>query len=191
MEFVFLQTAEKDAPSPFQLIEFSLRELFGAGVALFSLHLFRRCSTSMPTFTASTGAGGLYASIVFHRGAGAVSACTEEGLTHGHDQLMLIGIIPTTLIVLGGLLVMKAGKQETAERRFLLYLVAVSIVLLLIVVVAGLFSTDTNQTPGIISIQYHIYCDIGRTGADLAAFTGTERAAATPVAGVPWFRLCC
>jgi hypothetical protein len=47
MEFVFLQTAEKDAPSPFQLIKFSLRELFGAGVALLSLHLFRRKSDSI------------------------------------------------------------------------------------------------------------------------------------------------
>jgi len=44
MEFVFLHTAEKDAPSLFQLIELSLRELFGAGVALLSLHLFRRKS---------------------------------------------------------------------------------------------------------------------------------------------------
>ena len=61
------------------------------------------------------------------------------------SQLMLIGIIPTTLIVLGGLLVMKFGKQESAERRFLLYLAAVSIVLLLIVALAGLFSTSTNQ----------------------------------------------
>jgi hypothetical protein len=62
--------------------------------------------------------------------------------------MMLIGIIPATLIILGGLLVMKAGKEETAERRFLLYLISVSIVLLLIVVVAGLFSTDMNRTPG-------------------------------------------
>ncbi len=65
--------------------------------------------------------------------------------------MMLIGIIPTTLIILGGLLVMRAGKEETAERRFLLYLVSVSIVLLLIEVVAGLFSTDLNRTPGIIA----------------------------------------
>lgn len=63
--------------------------------------------------------------------------------------MMLIGIIPTTLITLGGLLVMKAGKEETAERRFLLYLGSVSIVMLLIVVVAGLFSTDMNRMPGI------------------------------------------
>jgi hypothetical protein len=63
--------------------------------------------------------------------------------------MMLIGIIPTTLIILGGLLVMKAGTEETAERRFLLYLVSVSIVLLLIEVVAGLFSTDMNRTPDI------------------------------------------
>ena len=63
--------------------------------------------------------------------------------------IMLIGIIPTTLIILGGLWVMKAGKEETAERRFLLYLVSVSIVLLLIVVVVGLFSTDMTLTPGI------------------------------------------
>jgi hypothetical protein len=63
--------------------------------------------------------------------------------------MMLIGIIPTTLITLGGLLVMKTGKEETAERRFLLYLASVSIVMLLIVVVADLFSTDMNQMPGI------------------------------------------
>ncbi len=63
--------------------------------------------------------------------------------------IMLIGIIPTTLIVLGGLWVMKAGKEETAERRFLLYLVSVSIMLLLIVVVLSLFSTDMTLTPGI------------------------------------------
>jgi MFS family permease len=63
--------------------------------------------------------------------------------------MMLIGIIPTTLIVLGGLLVMKAGKEETAERRFLLYLVSVSIVMLLTVVVADLFSTEMNRMPGI------------------------------------------
>jgi hypothetical protein len=37
MEFVFIQTAEKDVPSPFQLIEFSLRELFGAGGSLVEL----------------------------------------------------------------------------------------------------------------------------------------------------------
>ena len=66
-------------------------------------------------------------------------------------QLTLIGIIPTTLIVLGGLLVMKTGKPETAERRFLLYLFAVSIGLLLIVAAAGLFSTDTNREPGFMA----------------------------------------
>jgi len=66
MEFVLLKTAEKDAPSPFQLIEFSLRELFGAGVALLSLHLFRRCSTGMPTFTASTWRRRL---VCFNRGS--------------------------------------------------------------------------------------------------------------------------
>jgi hypothetical protein len=62
--------------------------------------------------------------------------------------MMLIGIIPTTLIILGGLLVMKASKEGTAERRFLLYLVSVGIVLLWIVVVADLFSTDMNGAPG-------------------------------------------
>ena len=67
--------------------------------------------------------------------------------------MMMIGIIPTTLIILGGLLVMKASKEETAERRFLLYIISVSIVLLLIVVVAGQFSTDMNQTPGITAFS--------------------------------------
>ena len=101
--------------------------------------------------------------------------------------MILIGIIPTTLITLGGLLVMKTGKKETAERRFLLYLVSVSIVMLLIVVVADLFSTDMNQMPGMTASSIISTAILGVLALIFAPLAGTERAAAPPMAALPCF----